>query len=41
MGGINAMDQYLDFFHYETVGASTGISEYLSSKRRGGTFWRL
>ena len=30
MGGINAMDQYLQFFHYKEVGASTGISEYLS-----------
>ncbi|KAK7447379.1 hypothetical protein VKT23_014089 [Stygiomarasmius scandens] len=25
MGGINAMDQYLDYFHYDTVGSSTGI----------------
>ncbi|KAF5338177.1 hypothetical protein D9758_014717 [Tetrapyrgos nigripes] len=25
MGGINAMEQYQDFFHYESVGASTGI----------------
>ena len=30
MGGINAMEQYLDYFHYKEVGASTGISEYLS-----------
>ncbi|KAF9455228.1 hypothetical protein BDZ94DRAFT_870777 [Collybia nuda] len=25
MGGINAMPQYLDFFHYKSTGASTGI----------------
>ncbi|THU85454.1 general substrate transporter [Dendrothele bispora CBS 962.96] len=25
MGGINAMDQYLNYFHYDTVGESTGI----------------
>ena len=25
MGGINAMQQYLDFFHYKQTGASTGI----------------
>ncbi|PIL37645.1 MFS general substrate transporter [Ganoderma sinense ZZ0214-1] len=25
MGGINAMDQYLQYFHYKEVGASTGI----------------
>ena len=30
MGGINAMEQYLQYFHYREVGASTGISEYLS-----------
>ena len=30
MGGINAMEQYLNYFHYKEVGASTGISECLS-----------
>ena len=30
MGGINAMEQYLQYFHYKEVGASTGISECLS-----------
>ncbi len=35
MGGINAMPQYLDFFGYKEVGASTGISESAAVQSMG------